>query len=141
MRLDERLAYNVDCRLTWTRDAGILEVFLETENAKSERAARALDRTLGEIWENGVTEAELEATKAMAMAEFLRSVETKPERARRLGRFEVLGLGFDHISGLPGAIDAVGLEAFNAYIEAVLAPEKALRVTVGPKGAGDRPGG
>lgn len=141
LRMDERLAYSVDCRLTWMRSAGILEAFLETENAKSERAARALDRTLGAIWENGVTEAELEATKAMAKAEFLRSVETKPERVRRLGRFEVLGLGFGHLSGLPDAVEAVPLDAFNAYIEAVLAPDKALRVTVGPEGTGDGPGG
>jgi len=141
LRMDERLAYNVDSRLTWMRNAGILEVFLETENAKSERAGQALERTLAEIWENGVTEAELEATKAMARAEFLRSVETKPERARRLGRFEVLGLGFDHIAGLPDAIDAVGLDAFNAFITDVLAPGRALRVTVGPEGAGDRQGG
>lgn len=140
LRMDERLAYNVDSRLTWTRSAGVLEAFLESENAKSAQAAEALDRTLRALWEEGVGEAELEAAKAVARTEFLRSVETKPERALRLGRFEVLGLGFERVLGLHEAIDGVTLEAFNVYIKSVLAPDKALGVTVGPK-APTGPGG
>ena len=134
LRTAERLAYNVDSRLTWTRSAGILEAFLETENAKSERAAAALDRELRALWERGVTAAEFEATKTMAKASFLRLAETKSARMRILGQLEVLGLGFDHIAGLFGAIDAVTLDGLNAYIRAVLAPDKTLKVTVGPGG-------
>jgi predicted Zn-dependent peptidase len=132
LRTAERLAYNVDSRLTWTRSAGLLEAYLETRNANADRAAAALDRELQAVWEKGVTAAELEATKTMAKAAFLRSAETKSARMRILGQMEVLELGFDHISGLFGAIDAVTLEGLNAYIQAVLAPEKALNVTVGP---------
>jgi predicted Zn-dependent peptidase len=134
LRTAERLAYNVDSRLTWTRSAGVLEAFLETENAKSERASAALDRELRALWEKGVTAAEFEATRTMAKASFLRSAETKSARMRILGQLEVLGLGFDHIAGLFGAIDAVTLDGLNAYIRAVLAPDKALKVTVGPGG-------
>ena len=134
LRTAERLAYNVDSRLTWTRSAGILEAFLETENAKSERASASLDRELRALWEKGVTAAEFEATKIMAKASFLRSAETKSARMRILGQWEVLGLGFDHIAGLFGAIDAITLDGLNAYIRAVLAPDKALKVTVGPGG-------
>lgn len=140
LRMDERLAYNVDCRLTWTRNAGVLEAFLESESAKSGRAAEALDRTLRTLWEEGVGEAELEAAKAMAKTEFLRSIEAKPERALRLGQFEVLGLGFERALGLHESIDAVTIEAFNDHIKTVLAPDKALRVTVGPAAAAN-PGG
>ena len=134
LRTAERLAYNVDSRLTWTRSAGVLEAFLETENAKSERALAALDGELRALWEKGVTAAEFGATRTMAKASFLRSAETKSARMRILGQLEVLGLGFDHISGLFGAIDAVTLDGLNAYIRAVLAPDKALKVTVGPGG-------
>jgi predicted Zn-dependent peptidase len=134
LRTAERLAYNVDSRLTWTRSAGILEAYLETENVKSDRAAEALDRALRSVWETGVTAAELEATRTMAKASFLRSAETKSSRMRILGQLEVLGLGFDHIEGLFGAIDAVTLDGLNAYIRAVLAPDRALKVTVGPGG-------
>jgi predicted Zn-dependent peptidase len=134
LRTAERLAYIVDSRLTWTQSAGILEAYLETENTKSDRAAAALDRELRALWEKGVTAAELEATKTMAKAGFLRSAETKSARMRVLGQLEVLGLGFDNITGLFAAIDAISLEGLNAYIQAVLGPDKALRVTVGPDG-------
>lgn len=138
LRADERLAYTVDSRLTWTRGAGILEVFLEAENAKSARASEALDRELEKLRADGLTAAELEATKAMAGGRFLRSIEAKADRARLLAGFEVLGLGFGHLSGLGSAIDAVTLEDLNAYIRAVLSPEQAVKVTVGPEGPPDR---
>jgi len=140
LRTAGRLAYNVDSRATWTRGGGILEAFLETENAKATRAAEALDGTLRELWEKGVGAGELEATKSMAKAGFLRSAEMKATRTRVLGGFEVLGLGFEHISGLFEAIDDVTLEDLNAYIRAVLDPEKALRINVGPEGPGPSKG-
>jgi predicted Zn-dependent peptidase len=140
LRTAGRLAYNVDSRATWTRGGGILEAFLETENAKATRAAEALDGTLRELWEKGVGAGELEATKSMAKAGFLRSAEMKATRTRFLGGFEVLGLGFEHISGLFEAIDDVTLEDLNAYIRAVLDPEKALRINVGPEGPGPSKG-
>jgi zinc protease len=138
LRADERLAYTVDSRLTWTRSAGILEVFLETENAKSARASEALDRELEKLRADGLTAAELEATKAMARGRFLRSIEAKADRARLLAEFEVLGLGFGHLSELGPAIEAVTLEDLNAYVRAVLSPERAVKLTVGPEGPQER---
>jgi zinc protease len=96
---------------------------------------------LGELWEKGIAAEEFEATKAMAKAFFLRSAETKAERTRLLGQLELLGLGFDHISGLFEAIDAVTLDDLNAYIRAVLDPGKALKITVGPGGVAAGQGG
>ncbi len=132
LRADERLAYNVGANLTWMRGAGILEVFLETENAKSIRASEALDRELEELRTGGIDAGELEATKTMAKADVLRSVEMKSGRVRLLSGFEVLGLGFDHLPRLFAAIDAVGLDDINATLRTVLAPERAVRITVGP---------
>ncbi len=138
LRADERLAYTLDSRLTWMRGAGILEVFLETENAKSARASEALDRELEKLRADGLTAAELEATKAMARGRFLRSIEAKAARARLLAGFEVLGLGFGHLSELGPTIEAVTLEDLNAYVRAVLSPERAVKVTVGPEGPPER---
>jgi zinc protease len=132
LRAVERLAYNVDSRLTWTRSGGILEAYLETENTKAGRAAEALDRALRELWEKGISADELEATKTMAKAFFLLSAETKVERTRLFGQLEVLGLGFHHVSGLFEAVDAVTLDGLNAYIKSVMDPAKTLKVTVGP---------
>ena len=136
LRMTENLAYNVDAELTWTKSSGILEAYLETENAKSTPAGMALDRTLSDICEKGVTEEELRTTKTMAKARFLRSTEAKTPRLRAVGLFEALGLGYEHLSGIVAAVDAVTLEAMNAFIREALAPGRSLRVTVGPEPAG-----
>lgn len=138
LRTKEKLAYNVDARVNWTRSAGILEAYLETEAAKSGRASEALDRVLADLCQEGVTAEELEMTKTMAKAGLLRSAETKSDRARRLGAFEVLGLGYEHLSGIFGAIEAVDPRALNEYIRAALPADRAVRVTVGPAEAGTR---
>jgi zinc protease len=132
LRMDEKLAYNVDARVTWTRSSGILEAFLETENAKGVRAAEALDGALALLRDPGITDEELRTTRMMAKAQFLRATEGKASRMRVLGQFEVLGLGFGHLEGIFEAIDDVTLDDMNEYIRAALAPEKALKVTIGP---------
>ena len=81
-----------------------------------------------------MTEEELAATRTMARARFLRAVEEKAPRLRALGLFEVLGIGPD--ADFMGAIGAVTTDVFNAYIREALAPERALRVKVGPSASG-----
>ncbi len=132
LRMAERLAYNVDTHVTWTRSSGILEAFLETENAKSARASEALDGALVDLLDKGITDEELRTTRTMAKAQFLRATEAKAPRMRILGLFEVLGLGYGYLESFFEVIDAVTLEDMNAYIRAALAPEKALKVTIGP---------
>jgi zinc protease len=142
LRMAEKLAYNVDAHVTWTKSSGILEASLETENRKSARASAALDTALAGLQEKGITDEELRTTRTMAKAQFLRATEAKAPRMRTLGLFEVLGLGYGHLEHLFEVLDAVTLEDMNAYIRAALAPEKALKVTIGPAGAtqtqGDR---
>ncbi len=141
LRMTEKLAYNVDAHVTWTKSSGILEAYLETENAKSPRASEALDRTLAGLQDKGITEEELRTTRTMAKAQLLRATEGKAPRVRILGLFEVLGLGHGHLAGLFEAIDDVTLEDMNAYIREALAPERALKVTIGPAGTGQTQGG
>jgi zinc protease len=136
LRLAEKLAYNVDAQITWMKSSGILEAFLETQNAKSARASEALDRTLAGLREKGISDEELRTTKTMAKAQFLRSTEAKAARMRIIGLFEILGLGYGHLAGLFDVLENVRLEDMNAYIRAALSPERALRVTIGPAGTG-----
>jgi len=140
LRMAERLAYNVDARVTWTKSSGILEAYLETENAKNARASEALDGVLAGLQDKGITDEELRTTGTMAKAQFLRATEGKAPRMQILGLFEVLGLGYGHLEGLFEAIDAVTLEDMNAYIRAALAPERALKLTIGPAGTGQMQG-
>jgi predicted Zn-dependent peptidase len=138
LRAEGRLAYTVDSRLTWTRGGGVLEVFLETSAEKAGRAAEALDGVLERLRVDGLAEGEFEAAKAMAAAAHLRAVEGKAARVRLFSGLEVLGLGFGHVAGLGAALDAVSPEALDGFIKDVLAPERAIRVVVGPAGPAER---
>lgn len=132
LREEERLAYRVDADVTWTKSAGVLIAYLETGRDRGAEAATALDRTLETLREKGLTEEEMEATRTMARARFLRATEAKSPRLRTLGLFETLGLGAESAAGLLEAFRAVTIEEMNAYIREVLDPARSLRVTVGP---------
>ena len=133
LRSEERLAYNVNCQLTQMQEGGLLEAFLETDNKKRDIALEALKRTLGGLFEKGITSEELEVTKTMARANFLRTNEVKSVRATTLGSFEALGLGFGYFSELLSFLDSLTLEEVNAFIKEVFAPEKSFELVVGPK--------
>jgi predicted Zn-dependent peptidase len=133
LRAEEKLAYNVNCHVTQMQEGGILEAYLETEPKKGDLAIGALKRTLANVFENGTTAAELQATKTMAKANFLRDNELRATRASTLATFEALGLGFSYFSDLISLIDALTLEEVNAALKDVLDPGKAFELVVGPK--------
>ncbi len=136
LRSEKRLAYNVNCRLTQMKEGGLLEAFLETDNTKRSLALEALQRTLIGLFEHGITSEELEATKTMAKANFLRTNEPKSARATTLGTFEALGLGFGYFGELLSLLDGLALDEVNAYIKEVIPPEKGFELIVGPKNDG-----
>jgi len=136
LRVDRKLAYGIDADLTWMISSGVIIAHLETDRTKEPDAAAALDQALTLLRETGVTEEELAATRTMARARFLRAVEEKAPRLRTIGLYEVLGVEPDAGAGFMRALDAATTEAFNAYVRETLAPERALRVTIGPDAAG-----
>jgi zinc protease len=92
-----------------------------------------LKKTLNNLFENGVTEEELEVTKTNLKASFLRNNETKEERARSIGFLEALGLGYEFLNRLFEEVDAASLEEMNTFIKDILNPEKGIEIIVGPK--------
>jgi zinc protease len=136
LRAEQRLAYSVDADLSWTQSSGVIIAHLETDRTKAPDAAAALDRVLEVLRKRGIPDAEMGAAKAMARARFLRAVEEKTPRLRTLGLFEVLGTGPDPAARLLAAVEAVSGAGLSAYAREVLAPERALRVTVGPLSGG-----
>ncbi len=133
LRYVEKLAYNVNSRATQMKDGGMLEAYLETDKEKKEVALEALKKVLNNLFENGITEEELEVTKIYSKASFMRSNETKEARAMNLASFEALGLGYEFLNKFFLEIDAISLDEINAYIKDILNPEKVVEVVVGPK--------
>jgi zinc protease len=140
LRTDERLAYGVNADLTWTRGAGILIAYLETGRAKTAGAEAALDRVIAGLRENGVSAEEAESARTLAGARFVRSVEGKSPRLRTIGLFEILGPAGVSPAAFFEALGTVTTEDLNAFIREVLAPERAIKVTVGPAAPGPAQG-
>ena len=134
LRQKEKLAYLVNSRANQLKEGGFIEAYLETENSKKDLAMDALNKVLLDLYEEGVSEKELQVTKTNSKANFLRNNETKNVRSITIAYFEALGVGYDFINRYFSEIDATSLEEFNAYIKEVLNPEKGVSVTVGPKG-------
>jgi predicted Zn-dependent peptidase len=133
LRAEERLAYNVSARSTWTKGRGVFEAYLETENAKKDKAVAALEIVLGTLHEKGVSEDELRMTKNLARAQLLRSSEAKKSRAQMLGLWRILGLGFEDLDGVLARLDAVTADEMNSFIREFLDPKKSILVVVGGK--------
>jgi predicted Zn-dependent peptidase len=140
LRSEEKLAYNVGCRVTQMLEGGLLEAYLETDKTKREEALKALDDTVGSVWEQGLTEEEFEAARALLKANFLRDNELKPTKAATLAYFEALGLGFDYFTKFLTELEDLTLGETTAYIKDLLNPEKAVVVVVGPGVQGQRSG-
>jgi len=133
LRIRQKLAYIVDARASQMREAGLIEAFLETDNAKKDRALEELEKVMSALFQDGLTPEELESTKTNTKAEFLRNNENKDERAMTMAYFEALNLGYDFINRYFEETDAISLEEFNGFIKKALDPEKAIRIIVGPK--------
>jgi len=134
LRSIEKLAYNVNSRANRMEEGGMLEAYLETDHEKQEMAMEELKKVLLKLYDEGITEEELNITKIQSKASFLRNNETKDTKTLNLAAFEALGLGYEYLNDFFEEINAITLEEMNGYIKDVLDPEKVTEVIVGPNG-------
>jgi len=132
LRVRQKLAYSVQSRMTHTQQGTLLEAFLETEHAKTEKAREALREVLTELHAKGVDGDELVMTKNFAKAQILRGNETKGNRSLTLAFYETVGLGYGFLERIMGEIDSVTLDEINDFIRSNLAPKDSLFVIIGP---------
>lgn len=133
LRSKKKLAYEINAKATHMRTGGFLEAYLETDNTKSEKALDELNKIFQDLYEKGITEEELQATRINSKTHFVRGNETKEIRVQNFDFFEASELGIDFASIFLQEIDKITLEEINAYIQNVLSPEKRTMVIVGPK--------
>jgi len=132
LRAELNLAYSLKAKVIQMKDAGILWVYLKTDNSRKEKASGALKKVLADLYQNGVSEEEFYAAKIRTRAHFLRSNETKETRTFYLGLFEQIGPGFEFLEDFFSAIDTVTPGDFNAYIQEVLKPDRLAKIVIGP---------
>lgn len=133
LRTKQKLAYVVNSRADQMREGGFIEAYLETENTKKDTALEELEKVMLALYEKGLTKEDLEATKIHTQADFLRNNETRDTRLSSMAYFEAMNLGYDFVNRYFEEINATTLEEMNSFIRAVLDPEKAVRITIGPE--------
>ena len=133
LRMEQKLAYDLDAVFTQLQDGGLLKIYLSTGNEKKETAYRALKTLLGELHEQGLGEDEFEVAKVHAKSDFLRLNEEKERRALYHGYFELMGIGFGFVGDFFTALDRLTLMEMNAYIKRVLNPGGLAEIIIGPK--------
>ncbi|MCP5047594.1 MAG: insulinase family protein, partial [bacterium] len=107
-------------------------IYLKTENKKKEEAHQSLKKLITGIYKTGITKDDLAVARVHAKADFLRSCETKEQRARQIAYFEAMGLGFGFLEGFFPAVDRTSLDDLNGYLKKVLNPEQMVEVMIGP---------
>ncbi len=135
------LAYGLNAELRPHRRGMLLSAYVLTGAARRAEARAELARLLREAGAEGIGAAELEAAKAFARAEFRRSAETRERRAALLALFEGAGLSWRLAGNFEERLQGIGLDEFNAFLRAALAPERWLQLDIGPAaGTGEEKG-
>ncbi|HLP62415.1 MAG TPA: pitrilysin family protein [Candidatus Deferrimicrobium sp.] len=132
LRIDLNLAYSLKAKSIQWKDAGIIWVYLKTDNSRKEKASRALPEIVADLYKDGVSEEEFNMIKVRTRAHFLRINETKEMRTFYLGLFELIGPGFDFFENFFSAMDTLTPSDFNAYIRQVLKPDQLVKIIIGP---------
>jgi predicted Zn-dependent peptidase len=133
LRTKQKLAYIVNSRANQMKEGGFIEAFLETDNAKKDIALEELQKVMRELYESGMTDEDLMATKTHTQADFLRNNETRGVRLSSMAYFEAMDLGFDFVNSYFEEINTTTLEEMNTFIKSVLDPEKAVQIIIGPE--------
>lgn len=131
LRTTANLAYGLSAGWLPMKQAGVLTLFLKTSADREKEAATALPEVVQRLYQQGVSDSELQTTKAYCRAEFWRQSESKKRGTASLALFEALGLGYRFAATVVSEIDAVSLAEMNAYIRQVLNPETCLEMSIG----------
>ena len=126
------LAYGLHAELQPNRDAMLLNVYLKTEARRSSEAQAELERLLAAISRDGCDAAGLESAKAYAKADFWRENEGRERRAATMAFLEGAGLSWRLAGEFAQRLEKIGLEEFNAFLRARLAPERWFSLLIGP---------
>lgn len=134
LRSRGNLAYGLNAELQPNRDAMLLNVYMKTEARRSPEARSELERLLKAVGGDGIDEAGLASAKAYARADFWRENESRERRAATLAFLEGSGLSWRLAGDFGERLEKIGLEDFNGFLRAWLAPERWVSLMIGPEG-------
>lgn len=122
LREEAGLAYYASSSLFIGMDAGGICFYLGTSPAQLEEAGVRLEEMLSMIYENGMTEEELERTKASALSSRLLAMQSNGTLCQMLALDILFGLPLDAFETQTQAIRDMTVDEVNAFIKKVLNP-------------------
>lgn len=122
IREESGLAYYASSSLFIGMDAGGICFYLGTSPEQLDEAGAKLEETLGMIYEHGMTEEELERTKASALSSRLLAMQSNGTLCQMLALDILFGLPLDAFERQTAAIRNMTAEQVNAFIRKTLDP-------------------
>ena len=117
---DERTALHVGARLDEGFDPGLAYFYLTLPpGGDPELVERQLLDALAAVVAEGVSEAELEKARNIALADFWRGLATIDGKAGAVGDFEVFHGDYEELFGLPSRLEAITVGDLQAAAAAV----------------------
>ena len=111
----------------------LLSVYLKTGFERADEAQKSLLQILKTVYENGISEDELSASRAYAQADFWRENETRERRAATLAFMEGMGLSCRLAGEFNSRLGNVKRDELNRLIRDWLAPERWFVMRIGPQ--------
>lgn len=130
IREEAGLAYYASSSLFIGMDAGGICFYLGTSPEQLEEAGERLEKTLEMIQERGMTEEELERTKASALSSRLLAMQSNGALCQMLALDILFGLPLDAFERQTDAIRGMTLDQVNAFIKKVLDPAQPRSVSI-----------
>ncbi len=127
------LTYGVNADVLPQKEAMLLNIYLKTGYQRADEAEKSLLHILHEVYENGISEAELSASKVYAQADFWRENETRERRAATLAFMEGMGLSYRLAGNFAARLGAVTRDQMNRFIRNWLAPQSWFFLRIGPQ--------
>lgn len=124
IREEAGLAYYASSSLFIGMDAGGICFYLGTSPEQLEEAERRLEETLSMIYEQGMTEEELERTKASALSSRLLAMQSNGTLCQMLALDILFGLPLDAFEKQTRAIKNMTVEQVNGFIKKILDPSQ-----------------
>ena len=124
IREEAGLAYYASSSLFIGMDAGGICFYLGTSPEQLEEAERRLGETLSMIYEQGMTEEELERTKASALSSRLLAMQSNGTLCQMLALDILFGLPLDAFEKQTRAIKNMTVEQVNGFIKKILDPSQ-----------------
>ncbi len=122
IREEAGLAYYASSSLFIGMDAGGICFYLGTSPEQLEEAGQRLEKTLEMIYKEGMTEEELERTRAAALSSRLLAMQSNGVLSQMLALDILFGLPLDAFEQQTNAVRNMDLARMNAFIRKVLDP-------------------